>query len=62
VGSGGVSAKTRRSPSRATSGALVTTSQPVGAVTVKRIRALRSGWSKQANTLCASTGASWVHR
>ncbi len=41
---------------------LDTTSQPAGAVTVNRNAALRSGWSKQANTRCASAVANWLWR
>ena len=55
----GVGSKTVRvaaSPtgSAEATGSLLTTVQSLGAVTVKATTALRSGWSKQGNTRCAS--------
>ena len=41
---------------------LETTTQSSGAVTVSVYRALRSGWSKQANTRLASAVSNWEYR
>ena len=39
---------------------LATTDQPAGDVSVRRTRALRSGWSKQGKSWLASAGTSSV--
>ena len=50
---GGVVVNDLTSPSRPSSRPLATTVHADGASTVSEIGALRSGWSKHANTFCA---------
>ena len=55
VDRGGVWSKTHDPGSTCRPGPLATTTQSTGARTVSRYGALRSGWSKHANTLGAAS-------